>query len=185
MIHHLALAVKNVRKSHYFYTEVMGFVLVKAVKRKSPDGGWTKHIFYDMGSGKLFAIWDLRGLEGASIEANAWRSGVSTGLGLPSWVNHIAFECEGAEELEAHKQAWLAHGYHVSEVDHDFIRSIYTLDPDGNMVEWTYKTRALDHSDREEAERILADDSPATESDYEARFFRSTVAKIDPTASRS
>ncbi len=69
MIHHLAIAVKDVDRSHHFYTEVMGFRLVKAVKRKAPGGGWTKHIFYDMGSGKLFAIWDLRGLEDGAIGA--------------------------------------------------------------------------------------------------------------------
>ncbi len=65
----------------------------------------------------------------------------------------------------------------MSEVDHEFIRSIYTLDPDGNMVEWTYETRPLGESDRLEAERILADDSPATEPDYEAKFYRSDAKK--------
>ena len=32
MIHHLAIAVKDVRRSHHFYTEVMGFELAKVVK---------------------------------------------------------------------------------------------------------------------------------------------------------
>jgi catechol 2,3-dioxygenase-like lactoylglutathione lyase family enzyme len=182
VIHHLAIAVKDVKRSHYFYTEVMGFKLVKVVKRKAAGGGWTKHIFYDMGSGKLFAIWDLRGLEGAAIQSEAWRSGISTGLGLPNWINHIAFECEDAGELEARKQRWLDHGYHVSEVDHDFIRSIYTFDPDGNMVEWTYKTRSLDQSDLDEALYLIEDDTPATISDYEGQFFRSTAKKYSPDA---
>lgn len=180
MIHHLAIAVKDVRRAHHFYTEVMGFRLVKVVKRKASVGGWTKHIFYDMGQGKLFAIWDLRGLEGAAVQPDEWRSSISTGLGLPNWVNHIAFECDGPEELEARKQRWLDHGYHTSEVDHDFIRSIYTFDPDGNMVEWTYKTRPLDDADLEEAMLLLEDDTPATISDYEGQFFRSEVKKYRP-----
>jgi catechol 2,3-dioxygenase-like lactoylglutathione lyase family enzyme len=175
MIHHIAVATKNIAEAHFFYTEVMGFRLVKAVKRKAPTGGWTKHLFYDMGSGALFALWDLRGLE--STEAGGWRAGLSVGAGLPNWVNHIAFEAQSAEDYERRKRRWLDHGYHVSEVDHEFIRSAYTLDPDGTMVEWTYRTRALTESDRQEATAILADDSPATEEEYAGTFIRASVAK--------
>lgn len=173
MIHHLAIAVKDFDTSHYFYTQVMGFKLVAAVKRQAPGGGWTKHVFYDMGSGKLFAIWDLKGIEGIQIQPDEWRSSISKGLGLPGWINHIAFECNSEEELQSRKQRWLDHGYHVSEVDHDFIRSIYTYDPDGNFVEWTYDTRPLNADDLKEAEEILVDNTPATESDYEGTFTRS------------
>ena len=59
----------------------------------------------------------------------------------------------------------------VSEVDHDFIKSIYTRDPDGNLVEFTVDTRALDESDRIEAEEILADDTPATIPDYSGTVY--------------
>ena len=177
MIHHLAIAVKNFDASHHFYTEVMGFKLVAAVKKQALGGGWTKHVFYDMGGGKLFALWDLRGIEGVQIQPDEWRSSISAGLGLPNWINHFAFECANEEELMECRQRWLDHGYSVSLVDHDFIRSIYTFDPDGNLVEWTYETRALSTQDREEAERILADDSPATEPEYQGEFFRSTVEK--------
>lgn len=180
MIHHLAIASKNIREAHHFYTEVMGFTLVKAVKRKAPGGGWTKHIFYDMGDGQLFALWDLRGLEEAGLTPDSWNSGFSTGMGLPNWVNHIAFEASDADDFERRRQRWLDHGYHVSVVDHDFIRSAYTIDPDGTMVEWAYKTAALTPEDRIEAAQILADDTPATEEDYEGSFTKATVKKSRP-----
>ena len=180
MIHHIALATKNIRKSHHFYTEAMGFRLVKAVKRLAPGGGWTKHLFYDMGDGSLFALWDLRGLEGVAIEPEKWRSAMSAGLGLPGWVNHIAFQASGPDDYVRHRQLWLDHGYHVSEVDHEFIRSIYTFDPDGTMVEWTYALRPLSESDRAEALELFADDKPATEPDYEGTITRSTVPKWRP-----
>src|SRR5206468_268452 len=61
---------------------------------------------------------------------------------------------------------WLAAGNKVSEVVHEFITSIYTKDPDGNMVEFTCNTHALTEQDREEAERLLLDDSPASDPDY-------------------
>lgn len=58
----------------------MGFKLVKVVKRKSPDGGWTKLISYDCGNGEQFAIWDLRGIEDVVIKTDEWRGGISTGV---------------------------------------------------------------------------------------------------------
>lgn len=172
-VHHLAVAVKDVAASHRFYTEAMGFELVKVVKRQSPEGGWTKHIFYDIGDGTLFAIWDLQGIEGVQLEPDEWNGGLSTGVGLPYWVNHYAFECADRDSLEQRRQRWLDYGKNVVEVDHEFILSIYTKDPDGTLVEWTLPTRTLTDADRAEAEALLADDSPATEPDYEGTIFRS------------
>jgi len=81
--HHVGIAVKNIARAHRFYTEAMGFELVKVVKRKSPVGGWTKHIFYDVGDGECFALWDLRGLEGEVLKPEDWRGGISTELACP------------------------------------------------------------------------------------------------------
>lgn len=180
MIHHLAIATADMPRAHHFYTECMGFELVKAVKRKAPGGGWTKHVFYDMGSGGLFALWDLRGLEDAGQLKPGWSAALSAGMNLPTWVNHIAFEASDAEDFERKYQRWLDNGYHVSIVDHDFIRSAYTFDPDGTMVEWTYRTMPLTESDKIEAAAILADDTPATEEEYEGYVIRSTVKKSGP-----
>jgi catechol 2,3-dioxygenase-like lactoylglutathione lyase family enzyme len=171
--HHVAIAVKDADKAHKFYTEAMGFDLVKIVKRKTPEGGWTKHIFYNTGEGELFAIWDLRGIEGEVLEADEWRGGLSTGAGLPYWVNHIAFDCHDIGGLESAKQRWLDKGYHVTEVKHEFIHSIYTRDPDGTLVEFTYDTQPLNQDDIDEANELLVDNTPATEPDYEGIVHRS------------
>jgi catechol 2,3-dioxygenase-like lactoylglutathione lyase family enzyme len=167
MIHHLAIAPKNFERSHAFYTEVMGFKVVHAVKRQAmggPDVGWTKHVFYDSGKGGLFALWDLHLKQ---LDDDAWNAAISTGLGLPFWVNHFAFEVDSLEELEERKQRWLAHGLKVSEVEHSLIRSIYAWDPDRNLIEWTYQTRELTEADRIEAEEIVADNTPSDEADFE------------------
>ena len=166
MIHHLAITPKDFKASHKFYTEVMGFTLAKIVKRQAMGGvqaGWTKHVFYDTGHGSYFVLWDLHLADLADAD---WKAPISTGLGLPWWINHYAFEVASLEELEEKKQRWLAAGNKVSEVVHEFITSIYTKDPDGNMVEFTCNTRALDDSDRAEALELLADDDPATLPDY-------------------
>jgi catechol 2,3-dioxygenase-like lactoylglutathione lyase family enzyme len=183
--HHVAIAVKDPRRAHTFYTEAMGFRLVKIVKRQSPEGGWTKHIFYDTGNGGLFAIWDLRGVEGVVVEKDGWRGGMSTGTGLPYWVNHLAFDCKDIGGLERAKQRWLDHGYHVSEIKHEFIHSIYTRDPDGTLVEFTYDTQALGQADIDEAYELLADDSPSTVPDYEAVVHKSPHYKARKEAERA
>jgi len=173
--HHVAVASKDVKKSHAFYTEVMGFKLKKVVKRQTPEGGWTKHIFYDTGNGELFAIWDLRGIEGVVVDADAWQGGMASGL--PYWINHIAFDCDDIGGLEEHKQVWLDKGYNVVEVKHEFIHSIYTRDPDGTLVEFTFDTQPLTEEDEREALELLADDSPAQVPEYEGVQHRSPHAK--------
>ena len=183
--HHVAIAVKDARRAHKFYTEAMGFKLVKIVKRQSPEGGWTKHIFYDTGDGELFAIWDLRGVEGVVVEADGWRAGMSTGRGLPYWVDHVAFDCKDVGGLERAKQRWLDHGYHVSEIKHEFIHSIYTRDPDGTLVEFTYDTQPLGADDITEAYELLADDTPSTVPDYEAVVHKSPHYKARKEAERA
>ena len=180
-LHHFAIATKNFEMAHHFYTKVMQFPLVAGVKRQAPGGGWTKHMFYDIGDGETMALWDLRGIEGIQLDPDKWKSAISTGLGLPRWINHFAFNCKGGEdELQQRKQNWLDNGYHVSMTDHEFIRSIYTFDPDGNLIEWTYDTRPIDANDTKYALEILEDDTPATDGDYEGPFVRSTVEKYKP-----
>jgi catechol 2,3-dioxygenase-like lactoylglutathione lyase family enzyme len=185
MIHHLAITPKDFTKSHKFYTEVMGFTLATIVKRQAMGGskaGWTKHVFYDTGGGSYFILWDLHL---ADLEDHQWNAAISTGLGLPWWVNHVAFEVGSLDELEEKKQRWLAAGYKVSEVVHEFITSIYTKDPDGNMVEFTCNTRQLTEADRIEAEILLLDDSPAVEPDYAGTIYLPDGRVIEATSSPS
>jgi hydroxymethylpyrimidine pyrophosphatase-like HAD family hydrolase len=58
--HHLALATNDMAATHRFYTEAMGFELVKTVVAPTPSGkGWAKHVFYDTGGDGMIAFWDL------------------------------------------------------------------------------------------------------------------------------
>ncbi|WP_217705839.1 VOC family protein [Peristeroidobacter soli] len=171
MIHHLAIAPRDFKVAHKFYTEAMGFKLAKVVKRQALGGaaaGWTKHVFYETGRGGLFALWDLHLAE---LEGKSWKASWSSGLGLPTWINHVAFLVDSPAELEAKKQRWLDYGLRVSQVKHEFITSIYTLDPDKNLVEFTVATGPITEEDRAEALRLLEDDSPATIPEYPSEMF--------------
>jgi catechol 2,3-dioxygenase-like lactoylglutathione lyase family enzyme len=153
--HHVALATNDLEATHRFYTEVMGFSLAKAVVGETPKGGWAKHVFYDTGDGTCIAFWELHD---ASIAP--FNPSISEALGLPAWVNHLAFSAADLDDLEAHKQRLLDHGEIVVEIDHGFCRSIYVTDPNKVLVEFCVTTTALDAADAAEAARLLADPAP-------------------------
>lgn len=157
--HHVALATPDLAATHEFYTTAMGFTLAKIVVNPTPEGGWAKHVFYDTddgfgATGGLIAFWELHG------EYPAVEGGMSRSVGLPDWVNHLAFTASDEAHFEAALQRWLDTGRDAMEIDHGFCRSVYTNDPSGTLVEWCLDTRPLDDSDRARAEAALFDDDP-------------------------
>jgi catechol 2,3-dioxygenase-like lactoylglutathione lyase family enzyme len=158
--HHVALATARLADTHEFYTRAMGFDLVKVVVNPTPEGGWAKHVFYstdDAGTGEagMIAFWELHGdypeVDGA----------MSRSVGLPDWVNHLAFHAVDEAHFEGCRKRWTDLGLDVIEVDHEFCRSIYTNDPNGTLVEWCLDTRPLDDADRARAAEALADPAPS------------------------
>ena len=155
-VHHLALASRDTRATHAFYTEAMNFGLVKVEIAATPSGGWAKHFFYDQGDGALIAFWELHD---ETMPADL-STGISTGLGLPVWVNHIAFAARDRADLDLRRERLVAHGIEVLEIDHGWCVSIYAEDPNGILVEFCLSTRALTQADRDEAQRLLLDPAP-------------------------
>jgi catechol 2,3-dioxygenase-like lactoylglutathione lyase family enzyme len=173
--HHVAIAVADIEATHRFYTEAMGFELVKSVVAPTPDGGWAKHVFYDTGGDGMIAFWDLHVEKFPEV-----RGGISRSVGLPDWVNHIAFDPKDAEHYELCKKRWLDVGCDVFEVDHGFCTSIYTPDPDGTLVEWCLDTRPLDDDDRAEAAATVLDPSPPLEDGPTNATFYEADKSISP-----
>jgi len=159
--HHMALATDDIGATHCFYTEAMGFTLVKTVVAPtgSPGGGWAKHVFYDTGGGGLLAFWDLHD----EAVGTGFDPAISTGLGLPAWVNHVAFDAPDLDDLAARCRRWQEHGISVVELDHGWCRSIYATDPNGILVEFCCTTAAFSDDDAAEAARLLAEPAPARE----------------------
>ena len=138
--HHLALATRDLDATHAFYTEAMGFTLVKTVVAPTDsDGGWAKHVFYDTGA------------TGSSPSGTCTTTPSATStrpsppaLGLPMWVNHIAFHADARRARGVASSAGSTPATTCMEVDHGFCVSIYTVDPNGILVEWCADTRPLD-----------------------------------------
>jgi len=100
----------------------------------------------------MLAVWIARPRVGEFDPA------ISTGLGLPVWVNHVAFDAPDLEALEAARDHWLDHGLDVMEIDHDWCRLVYTLDrrARGRVVH----LGRLHREDAAAAARDLVDPSP-------------------------
>ena len=146
--HHLAMACNDIGAIHDFYEGIMGFELVKVEIGPVPEGGWAKHFFYRMeDDSKFIAFWELHDVPGVeNPETN-----LSKAAGLPDQINHIAFDVAGMDELATRKQQWLSAGLHVLEIDHNWCYSIYTKDPNDNVVEFCASTGSFTEDDRKAA----------------------------------
>ncbi len=149
--HHVAITTRDAEATHAFYTEVMGFSLVRVEAGPGPEGGWARHLFYDTGGGECLAVWEIH--DNPAVPA-AFETSISRGLGLPSWTNHLAFRAADLDELEATRERWRAHGYDVLQIDHGWCTSIYLDDPNGIAVECCATTRAFTDADAREAETL-------------------------------
>ena len=154
---HIALAVKDIHETHRFYTEAMGFELVK-VEVVPREGGFARHVFYSTGSAvdQLIAFWDLSAVPGQENP----RTDICRDLGLERGTNHIAFQADDLADIERRKQRWLGFGRDVLEIDHGWIHSIYTEDPDGITVEFAVLTRPFTDGDAREALELLHAEKP-------------------------
>jgi catechol 2,3-dioxygenase-like lactoylglutathione lyase family enzyme len=157
-VSHIALVVKNMAATHRFYTEAMGFDLVK-VEIIPKTEGFARHVFYSTGSAtdQLIAFWDFAAMPGA----DELRTDICRDLGLDPLTNHIAFQADDLDDIAIHKQRWLDFGVDVIEIDHGWIHSIYTEDPDGIAVEFAVMTRPFTEADASEAIELLRAKEPA------------------------
>jgi catechol 2,3-dioxygenase-like lactoylglutathione lyase family enzyme len=177
--HHVALATRDAAATHRFYTEVMGFELVKVVSAATPtptgepSDGFSKHFFYSTGESSdagMIAFWEICDpVIGTDFEVD-----INAAAGLPWWVNHIAFDAPTREVLDSHRARWQEHGYTVLEVDHEFCVSIYIRDPSNNMVEFCHTTRPFTADERLRAHELLLDPRPELEKEYSATIHKPT-----------
>jgi catechol 2,3-dioxygenase-like lactoylglutathione lyase family enzyme len=147
--HHVAFACRDIQATVKFYEDLMGFPLIHTELGGTPEA-YMRHIFFDLGDGSSLAFFDLHGLG----EPEEIRTDISTGMGLPVWVNHVAFAADQARYDEVKKKMADANVEPIMEVDHDWCHSIYYADPNGIMVEFCLDTPGF-IPDREKAKTLL------------------------------
>jgi len=148
-LNHVAYVTQDTGATYRFYTEVMGFSLVAAVRGSyDPEARQERaslHTFFAMGSGEVIAFFDIDGMAKPPKDH------------LPTWSRHFAMNVESHDALMAWRQRLLDHGVPVSPVvDHDGIWfSIYFPDPNDVLLELTFQARALTAADAADAARMV------------------------------
>ncbi len=129
--HHVAFACKDPEETRHFYEDLLGFPLIHT-EIDGNDTGGIKHLFFDLGDGSSMAFFYLEGDRAPSD----YKTEISTGLGLPVWVNHVAFKANIERKQQVRERLHQAGLAPLMEVDHDWCQSLYYVDPNGIMVEF-------------------------------------------------
>jgi hypothetical protein len=89
----------------------------------------------------------------------------------------LAFDAPTLDDLEARKQCWREHGINVVGLDFGHSRSIYAIDPNGIMVEFSCTIREFTTpEERAQAERDLVAERPELKTRPEPVFFPPVAA---------
>jgi catechol 2,3-dioxygenase-like lactoylglutathione lyase family enzyme len=173
-VHHAAWRCRDAAETRWFYETVCGLELEAALSFKEAPGSGLPlrymHLFFKMGDGNFVAFFDIP--DSAKEEYFKQRSGFNL---------HFAMEVDTMDELETFKKRWQDHGLEVyGPLDHHFVKSIYTYDPNGIQVEITCKTPIYDAymaEERGQNERQMAAWQEETAAVKAERLRVSSVAK--------
>lgn len=133
-LHHFAWRCKDAEATRAFYEDVLGLSLVHVIRAEQvPSTGEYcphVHLFFKLDDGSYIAFFDLGDDTPSAPSPNT-----------PAWVNHIAFEVESIEVLQAMRKRIEDSGVKVLGItDHTFVQSIYFFDPNGLRLELTTRT---------------------------------------------
>jgi catechol 2,3-dioxygenase-like lactoylglutathione lyase family enzyme len=158
-VSHVALVCSDMARTVDFYSEVLGFPLVKTVELP----GGKQHFFFDIGNGDTLAFFWF-------ADAPSPAPGIASPVARPdngdtttavASMNHLAFAV-AADRIDEYRHRLLERAVPCSVVvNHDdseatvseenhpgvFVRSIYFQDPDGILLEFAAWTRAFDAAD--------------------------------------
>jgi len=173
-VHHAAWRCRDAAETRWFYETVCGLELEAALAFKEAPGSGLPlrymHLFFKMGDGNFVAFFDIP--DSAKEEYFKQRSGFNL---------HFAMEVETMAELEAFKKRWQDHGLEVyGPLDHHFVHSIYTYDPNGIQVEITCKTPIYTEymaDERRQREQQMSDWEKDTAEVKAAKLRVSPIAK--------
>ncbi|MFM8590906.1 MAG: VOC family protein [Limnohabitans sp.] len=133
-IHHVAYRCKDAKETVEWYVKHldMDFVLAIAEDQvpstNAPDP--YMHVFLDAGQGNVLAFFELPNAPDMGRDENT-----------PPWVQHIAFEVDSLQTLEAAKARLTAAGVDViGPTNHTIFKSIYFFDPNGHRLELACNT---------------------------------------------
>jgi catechol 2,3-dioxygenase-like lactoylglutathione lyase family enzyme len=151
---HIGLSTLDLEKTRAFYEDVLGFKAVVADTIRIAEGGYIRHLFFDVGRDQFIAFMESHGVAGVPVDFDA---GINAGLGVPTSFYHFALEAGSAAALVDKRDELRARGVEVSDIaDHGWARSIYFKDPNGVSLEYCCQVRDLTADDATMQERFTA-----------------------------
>jgi catechol 2,3-dioxygenase-like lactoylglutathione lyase family enzyme len=133
-INHLAMATKDMDRTIRFWRDLLGMRLVAGLGRPG-----YRHYFFEISGHDMIAFFEWPEVEKIPEKDH----GVP--VKGPFAFDHVSFEVEGDDDLWTLKDRLEAADIWVSEViDHGFIHSIYTFDPNHIPIEFSAPVAGVD-----------------------------------------
>jgi len=146
-INHLAMATGDMDRTIRYWRDLLGMRLVAGIGHPG-----YRHYFFEISATDLIAFFEWPGVEPiAEKDHGAPVKG-------PFGFDHVSFGVETEDDLWELKDKLDAAGFWVSEVvDHGFIHSIYSFDPNNIPVEFSVSVKGRDVR----AKPVMADRQPS------------------------
>lgn len=133
-INHLAMATGDMDRTIRFWRDLLGMRLVAGLGRP----GYRLY-FFEISERDLIAFFEYPDVEPVPEKDHGYP------VSGPFVFDHVSFGVETEDDLWALYDKLSAADFWVSEViDHGFIHSIYSFDPNGIPIEFSCKTEQLD-----------------------------------------
>ncbi len=133
-VNHLAMVTQDMNKTILFWRDLLGMRLVAGLGRPG-----YRHYFFEISENDMIAFFEWGGVEPIpEVDHGHPRRG-------PLVFDHVSFGVEQEEDLWALKDKLDAAGFWVSEIiDHGFIHSLYSFDPNGIPIEFSHPVEGID-----------------------------------------
>jgi len=126
-VNHLAMATGDMDSTISFWRDLLGTRLVAGLG--GPD---YRHYFFQISDNDLIAFFEWPEVKPVAKKDHGMP------VKGPFIFDHVSFGVETREDLWRLKDRLEAAGFHVSDViDHGFIHSIYSFDPNGIPIEFS------------------------------------------------
>jgi len=133
-INHLAMVTADMDATIRFWRDLLGMRLVAGL-----GGPGYRHYFLQVSDRDLIAFFEWTGAEPVPEKEHG------RAVRGPITFDHVSFGVETPGDLWAIKERLDAAGFWVSEVvDHGFIHSIYSFDPNGIPIEFSWNVEDVD-----------------------------------------
>lgn len=133
-IHHLAMATNDMDKTISFWRDLLGMRLVAGLGKSG-----ARQYFFEISEGSLLGFFEWKTVEPVQEKDHGYPASG------PLVFDHVSFEVSSDEDLWDLMDKLDAAGFWVSEIiDHGFIHSLYSFDPNGIAIEFSSNVEGVD-----------------------------------------